>query len=32
MPARDPSYDAECLFCRIAAEEIPSDRVFEDER
>ena len=32
MPARDPSYDAECLFCRIAAEEIPSDRVFEDEQ
>ena len=31
MPARDPSYDAECLFCRIAAEEIPSDRVFEDD-
>lgn len=30
MPARDPSYDAECLFCRIVAEEIPSDRVFED--
>ncbi len=32
MPDRDPSYDAECLFCRIAAEEIPSDRVFEDEQ
>jgi histidine triad (HIT) family protein len=23
--------DAECLFCRIAAGEIPSDRVFEDD-
>ncbi len=31
MPDREPSYDAECLFCRIAAEEIPADRVFEDE-
>jgi histidine triad (HIT) family protein len=31
VPARDRSYDAECLFCRIAAEEIPSDRVFEDD-
>jgi histidine triad (HIT) family protein len=29
---RDPSYDPECLFCRIAAGEIPSDRVHEDER
>jgi histidine triad (HIT) family protein len=27
---RDPSYRADCLFCRIAAGEIPSDRVFED--
>jgi histidine triad (HIT) family protein len=32
VPVRDPSYDAECLFCRIAAEEIPSDRVLEDDR
>jgi histidine triad (HIT) family protein len=31
VPDRDPSYDAECLFCRIAAGEIPSDRVFEDD-
>jgi histidine triad (HIT) family protein len=23
--------DAECLFCRIVAGEIPSDRVFEDD-
>jgi histidine triad (HIT) family protein len=28
---RDPTYQADCLFCRIAAGEIPSDRVFEDE-
>jgi histidine triad (HIT) family protein len=27
---RDPTYQADCLFCRIAAGEIPSDRVFED--
>lgn len=32
MPDRDPSYDPECLFCKIAAGEIPSDRVHEDER
>lgn len=31
MPARDPSYVAECLFCRLAADEIPSDRVYEDD-
>lgn len=31
MPDRDPTYQADCLFCRIAAGEIPSDRVFEDE-
>ncbi len=31
MPARDPSYEAECLFCRIAADEIPSDKVLEDD-
>jgi histidine triad (HIT) family protein len=31
MPDRDPSYRPDCLFCRIAAGEIPSDRVFEDE-
>lgn len=30
MADRDPTYQAECLFCRIAAGEIPSDRVFED--
>jgi histidine triad (HIT) family protein len=26
----DPTYDAECLFCRIAAEEIPAEVVFAD--
>ena len=31
MPERDPTYDPGCLFCRLAAEEIPSDRVYEDE-
>ncbi|PMC75410.1 MULTISPECIES: histidine triad nucleotide-binding protein [unclassified Brachybacterium] len=24
--------DAECIFCKIVADEIPSDRVHEDER
>jgi histidine triad (HIT) family protein len=24
-------YDPDCLFCRIAAGEIPADRVYEDE-
>jgi histidine triad (HIT) family protein len=32
VPDRDPSYDPECLFCKIAAGEIPSDRVHEDDR
>ena len=32
MADRDPTYQADCLFCRIAAGEIPSDRVFEDEK
>lgn len=32
MPERDPTYDPECLFCRIAAGEIPSDRVHEDDQ
>jgi histidine triad (HIT) family protein len=32
VPDRDPSYDAECLFCRLASEEISADRVFEDEQ
>ncbi|MEX0630263.1 MAG: histidine triad nucleotide-binding protein [Chloroflexota bacterium] len=32
MPDRNSTYDPECLFCRIAAGEIPSDRVYEDER
>jgi histidine triad (HIT) family protein len=32
VPERDPSYDGACMFCRIAAEEIPSDRVHEDDR
>jgi len=31
MADRDPTYQADCLFCRVAAGEIPSDRVFEDE-
>jgi histidine triad (HIT) family protein len=26
-----PDYEPDCLFCRIAAGEIPSDRVYEDE-
>ena len=32
MADRDLSYQGDCLFCRIAADEIPSDRVFEDEQ
>jgi len=32
MADRDPTYQDDCLFCRIAAGEIPSDRVFEDEQ
>jgi histidine triad (HIT) family protein len=31
MAERDPTYQADCLFCRIAAGEIRSDVVFEDE-
>ncbi len=31
MADRDPTYQADCLFCRIAAGETPADRVFEDE-
>jgi histidine triad (HIT) family protein len=31
MADRDATYEADCLFCRIAAGEILSDRVFEDE-
>lgn len=31
MPDRDPTYQADCLFCRIAAGEIPADIVFQDE-
>jgi len=31
VPERDPTYEATCLFCRIAAGEVPSDRVYEDE-
>ncbi len=27
-----PETDPDCLFCRIAAGEIPSDRVYEDDR
>lgn len=30
MADRDPTYQADCLFCRIAAGDIPADRVFED--
>jgi histidine triad (HIT) family protein len=30
--AEDLQRDPDCLFCRIVAGEIPSDRVFEDER
>lgn len=32
MPDRDATYDPECLFCKIAAGEIPSDHVYEDDR
>ena len=31
MADREPSYQADCLFCRIAAGEVPAERVFEDE-
>ena len=31
MADRDPTYQADCLFCRIAAGEIPAEIVFEDE-
>ncbi|HEX9037785.1 MAG TPA: histidine triad nucleotide-binding protein [Ktedonobacterales bacterium] len=31
MPDNTPS-DASCLFCRIVAREIPSARIYEDER
>ena len=31
MPDRDPTYQADCLFCRIVAGEIPAEVVFEDE-
>jgi len=30
MADRDPTYQADCLFCRSVADEIPSDRVYED--
>ena len=30
MADRDPTYQADCLFCRIAAGEIPADVVFQD--
>jgi len=32
MPDRDPSYDADCLFCRIVAGEIPSNGVYADDQ
>jgi histidine triad (HIT) family protein len=28
---REPTYQADCLFCRIAAGEIPADLVLEEE-
>jgi histidine triad (HIT) family protein len=31
MADRDPTYQADCLFCKIGAGEIPADIVFEDE-
>jgi histidine triad (HIT) family protein len=31
VPNRDPSYREDCLFCRIVADEIPAERVLEDE-
>ena len=31
MADREPTYQADCLFCRIAASEIPADVVFENE-
>lgn len=31
MADRDPTYQADCLFCRIAAGEIPADVVSDDE-
>jgi histidine triad (HIT) family protein len=31
MADRDPSYQADCLFCRIVAGEIPSDGVYADD-
>jgi histidine triad (HIT) family protein len=31
MADRDASYQVDCLFCRIAAGEIPADVVLEDE-
>jgi histidine triad (HIT) family protein len=31
MADREPTYQADCLFCRIAAGEIPADVVLEDE-
>jgi histidine triad (HIT) family protein len=31
MADREPTYQADCLFCRIVAGEIAADRVFEDE-
>ena len=32
MSGRDPSYQADCLFCRIVAGEIPSEVVYEDDQ
>lgn len=32
MSATSVPRDPDCIFCRIVADEIPSDRLFEDER
>lgn len=32
MADRDATYQADCLFCRIAAGEIPAEIVFQDEK
>lgn len=31
MADRDSTYQADCLFCRVAAGEIPAEILFEDE-
>ena len=32
MSERDPTYEPGCLFCRIAAGELPAERIHENER